>query len=144
MLSKKLMVLLAAVVVTMLGSAVPAVAQNVPTPAKTTVYIPEQTVGRFHVPQGGGTLSCSGSPYTAPSGTCTPLGKGQIADGQVCDRPTIVTVFGSTQLSAFECHVPTSPTQFDLHDLASPDSSPTQDLTPAPNITLAGPKVTRS
>jgi len=141
MLSKKSMVLLAAVVVTMLGSAVPAVAQNVPTPAKTTVYIPEQTVGKFHVPKGGGTLSCSGSPYTAPSGTCTPLGKGQIADGQVCDTPTIVTVFGSTQLSAFECHVPT---QFDLHDLASPDSSPTQDLTPAPNITLAGPKVTRS
>ena len=140
MLSKKLMVLLAAVVVTMLGSAVPAVAQNVPTP-KTTVYIPEQTVGKLHVPQGGGTLSCSGSPYTAPSGSCTPLGKGQIADGQVCDTPTIVTVFGSTQLSAFECHVPT---QFDLHDLASPDSSPTQDLTPAPNITLAGPKVTRS
>jgi hypothetical protein len=126
MLSKKLMVLLGAVLAMVLGSAAPAVAQNASTPAKTTVFVPAQTAGSYRVPDSGGTLSCSGTPYSAPSGTCTPVGNGMVADGQVCDTPTAVTVYGSTQLSAFECHAPTSPTQFDLHDITSPDASPTQ------------------
>jgi hypothetical protein len=131
MLSKKLMVLLGAVLAMVLGSAVPAVAQdaatpaqnaatpaqnaatpaqNASTPAKTTVFVPAQTAGNYRVPDPGGTLSCSGTPYSAPSGTCTPAGNGMVANGQVCDTPTTVTVYGSTQLSAFECHAPTSPT----------------------------------
>src|SRR5437588_3427055 len=107
MLKKKLMVLLAAVLAMMLTSSVPAVAQqNLPTPAKSTVFVPAQSAGSYTVPDPGDTLSCSGTPYSAPSGTCTPVGKGMIAEGQVCDTPTTLTVFGSTQLSAFECHAP--------------------------------------
>jgi hypothetical protein len=103
---KKKLVLVTAVVAMVVGITVPAAAQNVPNPPQTTVYVPEQTVGSLHVPQSGGTLSCSGTPYTAPSGTCTPLGNGMVAEGQLCDIPTTVTFFGSTQLSAFECHTP--------------------------------------
>ena len=117
------MVLLAAVLAMVLASSVPAVAQqgvgdtapaapqqSTPAPATTTVLVPAQTAGNYTVPDPGGTLSCTGTPYTSPSGTCTPVGKGMVAEGQVCDTPTAVTVFGTTQLSAFECHAPTSPT----------------------------------
>ena len=125
MLKKKLMVLLAAVLAMMLTSSVPAVAQqNGSAPAKSTVFVPAQSAGSYTVPDPGGTLSCSGTPYSAPSGTCTPVGKGMIAEGQVCDTPTTVTVFGSTQLSAFECHAPAT--------------------TSAPNLTLVGPKVIKT
>jgi hypothetical protein len=149
MLSKKWVVL--AVMLTMvLGIAVPAVAQVGSAPQKTTtVFVPPQTLDagghQYRVPPPGGTLACSGAPYTAPSGTCTPLGDGMPDPGLVCDIPARVLTFGILPLSAFECHTAsTSPTQFDLHDITSPDASPTQDVTPAPNITLTGPKVTRS
>ena len=123
MFRTKLMVLLllAAVLAMVLGGTVPAVAQNSSTPARTTVFVPAQTAGDLRVPDPGGTLSCSGTPYSAPSGTCTPLGNGMIAEGQVCDTPTTVTVFGSIQLSAFECHAP--------------------NTTSTPDITLVGPRV---
>jgi hypothetical protein len=125
MLKKKLMVLLAAVLAMVLGSSVPAVAQqNGSAPAKNTVFVPAQSVGSYTVAEPGGTLSCTGTPYSAPSGTCTPLGVGMIAEGQVCDTPTTVTVFGTTQLSAFECHAP--------------------DATSAPDLTLVGPRVVRT
>ena len=107
--------------VLLLATTTPAAAQNASTPAKITVFVPAQTAGNYRVPDPGGTLSCSGTPYSAPSGTCTPVGNGMVADGQVCDTPTTVTVYGSTQLSAFECHAP--------------------DTTSAPNITLVGPRV---
>ncbi len=123
MLRKKLMVvlLLAAMLAMVLGGTVPAVAQNSSAPVRTIVFVPAQTAGDLRVPDPGGTLSCSGTPYSAPSGTCTPLGSGMIAEGQVCDTPTTVTVFGSIQLSAFECHAP--------------------NTTSAPDITLVGPRV---
>ncbi len=128
LMKKKLMVVLlaATLVATMLATSVPAVAQQNASNPAVTVFVPAQTAGNYTVPDPGGTLSCTGAPYTAPSGTCTPVGKGMVAEGQVCDTPTAVTVFGTTQLSAFECHAPTSPTQFDLHDVTSPDASPTQ------------------
>jgi hypothetical protein len=128
LIKKKLMVLLLAgmLVAMMLATSVPAVAQQNASNPAVTVFVPAQSAGSYTVPDPGGTLSCTGSPYTAPSGTCTPVGKGMIAEGQVCDTPTAVTVFGTTQLSAFECHAPTSSSQFDLHDVTSPDASPTQ------------------
>jgi hypothetical protein len=125
MSKKKLIVLLGAVLAMVLGSSIPAVAQqgvggtapaapqqSASAPAaKTTVFVPAQSVGSYTVAEPGGTLSCTGTPYSAPSGTCTPVGKGMVAEGQVCDTPTAVTVFGTTQLAAFECHAPTtSPT----------------------------------
>jgi len=115
---------LAAVLAMVLASSVPAVAQqgvggttapaapqqSAPAPATTNVFVPAQKADSYTVPDPGGTLSCTGTPYTAPSGTCTPAGKGMVAEGQTCDTPTTVTVFGTTQLSAFECHAPTSST----------------------------------
>jgi hypothetical protein len=109
------------IIVLLLATATPTVAQNASAPAKSTVFVPAQTVGNYSVPEPGGTLSCTGTPYSAPSGTCTPLGSGMIAEGQVCDTPTAVTVFGTTQLSAFVCHAP--------------------DATSAPDLTLVGPRV---
>jgi hypothetical protein len=122
LMKKKLMVLLAATLVaTVLATSVPAVAQQNASNPAVTVFVPAQTAGNYTVPDPGGTLSCTGTPYTAPSGTCTPAGKGMVAEGQVCDTPTAVTVFGTTQLSAFECHAP--------------------DTSSAPNLTLVGPRV---
>jgi hypothetical protein len=122
LMKKKLMVLLAATLVaTVLATSVPAVAQQNASNPAVTVFVPAQTAGNYTVPDPGGTLSCTGTPYTAPSGTCTPAGKGMVAEGQVCDTPTSVTVFGTTQLSAFECHAP--------------------DTGSAPNLTLVGPRV---
>jgi len=122
-MKKKSMVLLlaAALVAMLLATSVPAVAQQNASNPAVSVFVPAQQSGSYTVPDPGGTLSCTGTPYTAPSGTCTPLGKGMIAEGQVCDTPTAVTVFGTTQLSAFECHAP--------------------DTGSAPNLTLAGPRV---
>ena len=122
LMKKKLMVLLAATLVaTVLATSVPAVAQQNASNPAVTVFVPAQTAGNYTVPDPGGTLSCTGTPYTAPSGTCTPVGKGMVAEGQVCDTPTAVTVFGTTQLSAFECHA--------------------ADTGSAPNLTLVGPRV---
>jgi len=122
----RLVLVVVTMMVLLLVAASPTVAQQNASNPAVSVFVPAQQSGSYTVPDPGGTLSCTGTPYTAPSGTCTPLGKGMIAEGQVCDTPTAVTVFGTTQLSAFECHAPTSATQFDLHDVTSPDASPTQ------------------
>src|ERR671939_122247 len=80
---------------------VPAVAQVAPAATQTIRYVPPQNVDSFTVPDPGGTLSCSGAPFTAPSGTCTSLGA-----GPVCDVPTTVLASEVVRLSAFECHAP--------------------------------------
>jgi hypothetical protein len=112
MLSKKWM-LLAVMLVMVLGIAVPAVAQVGSAPQKTTVFVPPQTLDagghQYRVPPPGGTLACSGAPYTAPSGTCTPLGDGTPDPGLVCDIPARVLTFGILPLSAFACHTASAP-----------------------------------
>ena len=130
MLRKKLM-LLAAMLAMVLGIAVPAVAQvGGSAPPQTTVYVPPQVleVGghQYRVSPPGGTLACSGEPYTAPSGTCTPLGDRMLDPSLVCNIPARVLAFGILPLSAFVCHTA---------------SAPEQEITPAPSITLVGPKV---
>ena len=102
--------LLAAMLTMVLGITIPAAAQVAPIAAPTIVFVPAQSVGDVRVPEPGGTLSCSGEPFTAPSppGTCTSLGAGLVADGLVCDTLTTVLAFGVIPLSAFECHTPST------------------------------------
>ena len=128
MLRKKLM-LLAAMLAMVLGIAVPAVAQvGGSAPPQTTVYVPPQILdagGRqYRVSPPGGTLACSGAPYTAPSGSCTPLGDRTPDPGLVCDMPANVLLFGVLQLSAFACHTSSAP-----------------ETTPASDVILVGPRV---
>jgi hypothetical protein len=107
MLNRKLM-LLAAMLAMVLGIAVPAMAQVGSVPQYTTVFVPAQTLDvgghQYKVSPPGGTLACSGAPYTAPSGSCTPLGARTPDPGLVCDMPASVLAFGVLQLSAFACH----------------------------------------
>ena len=98
--------LLAAVLMMVVWITVPAVAQVAPAATQTILYVPPQNVDSFTVPDPGGTLSCSGAPFTAPSGTCTSLGAGPPGAGLVCDVPTTVLAFEVVRLSAFECHAP--------------------------------------
>ena len=130
MLRKRLMVLvlLAVVLAMVLGIAVPAVAQvggSAP-PQTTTVYVPPQIIDagghQYRVSPPGGTLACSGAPYTAPSGTCTPLGDRRPDPGLICDMPANVLAFGILPLSAFACHT-------------------ASETTPASDIILIGPRV---
>jgi hypothetical protein len=105
---RKLM-LLAAMLAMVLGIAVPAVAQvGGSAPPQTTVYVPPQILDagghQYRVSSPGGTLACSGAPYTAPSGSCTPLGDRTPDPGLVCDMPAKVLAFGTLPLSAFACH----------------------------------------
>jgi hypothetical protein len=97
---------LLAAVMMMVGITVPAMAQVAPAATQTIVFVPSQTVYNLTVPDPGGTLSCSGAPFTAPSGTCTSLGAGPPGAGLVCDVPSTVLAFEVVQLSAFECHAP--------------------------------------
>ena len=114
MLRKKLMVLLLAAVLAMVsGICLPATAQvGGSAPPQTTVYVPPQIleVGghQYRVSPPGGTLACSGTPYTAPSGTCTPLGDRMPDPSLVCDMPARVLAFGILPLSAFECYTPST------------------------------------
>jgi hypothetical protein len=98
--------LLAAVLMMVVWITVPAVAQVAPAATQIILYVPSQNVDNFTVPDPGGTLSCSGAPFTAPSGTCTSLGAGPPGAGLVCDVPTTVLAFEVVRLSAFECHAP--------------------------------------
>ncbi len=116
MLRKKLMVLvlLAVVLAMVMGTTIPAAAQvggSAP-PQTTTVYVPPQIleVGghQYRVSPPGGTLACSGTPYTAPSGTCTPLGDRMPDPSLVCNIPARVLAFGILPLSAFECYTPST------------------------------------
>src|ERR671933_2844950 len=128
MLRKKLM--LPAVILAMgLGSAAPALAQQVGSaPPQTTLFVPPQTINagghQYTVHPPGGTLACSGEPYTAPSGTCTPLGNTTPDPGLACDVPARFLAFGILPLSAFACHTASAP-----------------ETTPGSDIILVGPKV---
>jgi hypothetical protein len=121
-------VLLGVMLAMVLGIAVPAVAQVGSAPQNTTVFVPAQTLDvgghQYRVSPPGGTLACSGAPYTAPSGTCTPLGNRAPDPGLVCDMPTSVLAFGVLQLSAFACH-----------------TSSASGTTPASDIIVIGPRV---
>jgi hypothetical protein len=111
--------LMAAVLMMVAGITVPAVAQVTPAATQTIVFIPPQTVDSITVHVPGGTLSCSGAPFTAPSGTCTSLGDGPPGSGLVCDIPTTVLAFELVRLSAFECHAPdTAPAPIDLENIS--------------------------
>jgi len=118
--------LLAAMLAMVLGIAVPAVAQVGSAPQNTTVFIPAQTLDvgghQYKVSPPGGTLACSGAPYTAPSGSCTPLGARSPDPGLVCDMPANVLAFGVLQLSAFACHT-------------------SSDTSPASDVIVVGPRV---
>jgi hypothetical protein len=122
MLRKKLMVLLAAVLAMVSGVSSPAAAQVGPAPGPTTVFVPPQIIDagghQYRVRSPGGTLACSGAPFTTPSGTCTPLGDRAPDPGLVCDSPARVLAFGVLPLSAFACHTP---------------SVPETEITPAPS-----------
>ena len=100
--------LLAAMLAMMLGIAVPALAQVGSAPQGTTVFVPAQTLDvgghQYKVAPPGGTLACTGAPYTAPTGSCTPLGARTPDPGLVCDMPASVLAFGVLQLSAYACH----------------------------------------
>jgi hypothetical protein len=91
-----------------LGIAVPAAAQVGSAPPQTTLFVPPQTINagghQYTVHPPGGTLACSGEPYTAPSGTCTPLGNRTPDPGLACDVPVRFLAFGILPLSAFACH----------------------------------------
>ena len=103
------MLLLAAVLTMVLGITLPAVAQQgaPAAPQLIILFVPPQNVGNFTVPEPGGILSCSGEPFTAPSGSCTSLGVGMPDPSlAVCDIPASVLAFGVVWLSAFECHAP--------------------------------------
>ena len=110
MLRKKLMLLmvLVAVLAMVVGSTIPVAAQVGPAPQNTTLYVPPQTINagghNYTVDPPGGTLACSGAPYTAPSGTCTPLGNRMPDPGLACDVPVRFLAFGILPLSAFACH----------------------------------------
>ena len=121
MLRKKLTVLLAAVLAMVLGISVPAAAQVSTAPTSTTVFVPPQIIDtgghQYRVRSPGGTLACSGAPFTTPSGSCTPLGDRTPDPGLVCDIPASVLAFGVLQLSAFACHT---------------SSVPETEITPAP------------
>ena len=117
----------AAVVAMVLGITVPAAAQvGGSASQQTTVFVLPQTIEagghQYRVPPPGGTLACSGAPYTAPSGTCTPLGDRKPDPGLVCDMPARVLAFGILPLSAFACHT-------------------ASETTPASDIILIGPRV---
>src|SRR5919202_815004 len=133
MLRKKLMVLLvllAVVLAMVIGTTIPAAAQvggSAP-PQTTTVYVPPQILDagghQYRVSSPGGTLACSGAPYTAPSGSCTPLGDRTPDPGLVCDMPANVLAFGVLPLSAFACH-----------------TSSASETSPASDVILVGPRV---
>ncbi len=110
MLSRKLM-LPAVMLAMVLGIAVPALAQVSPSP-KTTLFIPAQSIDagghKYTVHPPGGTVACSGEPYTAPSGTCTPLGNRTPDPSLACDVPARFLAFGILPLSAFECYTPST------------------------------------
>jgi hypothetical protein len=115
MLRKRLMalLLLAVVLAMVVGTTMPATAQlGGSAPPQTTVFVPPQTLDvgghQYKVSPPGGTLACSGASYTAPSGTCTPLGDRTPNPGLVCDIPARVLAFGILPLSAFECHTPST------------------------------------
>jgi hypothetical protein len=111
--------LLAAVLMMVTGITVPAVAQVASAATQTIVYVPPQAADSFTVPDPGGTLSCSGAPFTAPSGTCTSLGDGPPGSSLVCDIPTTVLAFEVVRLSAFECRAPdTTPGPVDLENIS--------------------------
>ena len=111
--------LLMAVLIMVAGFAVPAVAQVAPAATQTIVFVPPQTVDSFAVRDPGGTLACSGAPFTAPSGTCTSLGAGPPGSGLVCDIPTTVLAFDTVRLSAFECHtLDTTSAPVDLENIS--------------------------
>ena len=109
MLSRKWM-LPAVMLAMVLGIAAPALAQQVGSgPQKTTaLFIPAQSIDagghKYTVHPPGGTVACSGEPYTAPSGTCTPLGNRMPDPGLACDVPVRFLAFGILPLSAFACH----------------------------------------
>ena len=126
MLRKKLM-LLAVMLAMVLGIAVPAVAQVSPS-QNTILFVPAQSLDagghKYTVDPPGGTLACSGEPYTAPSGTCTPLGNRMPDPGLACDVPVRFLAFGILPLSAFACHTASAP-----------------ETTSGSDIILIGPKV---
>ena len=126
MLSRKLM-LPAVMLAMVLGIAVPAVAQVGPS-QNTILFIPAQSIDagghKYTVHPPGGTVACSGEPYTAPSGTCTPLGNRMPDPGLACDVPVRFLAFGILPLSAFACHTASAP-----------------ETTSGSDIILIGPKV---
>ena len=107
MLSRKWM-LPAVMLAMVLGITVPALAQVNPGPQNTILFIPPQSIDagghKYTVHPPGGTVACSGEPYTAPSGTCTPLGNRMPDPGLACDVPVRFLAFGILPLSAFACH----------------------------------------
>ena len=134
----------AAVVAMVLGITVPAVAQvGGSAPPQTTVYVPPQILdagGRqYRVSSPGGTLACSGAPYTAPSGSCTPLGDRTPDPGLACDMPASVLVFGTLPLSAFACHTASAPETTPTSTVTTPDSTGPADVVNRQFVTTDGP-----
>ena len=143
MLSRKLM-LLAAMLAMVLGIAVPAVAQvGGSTPPQTTVYVPPQTLDagghQYRVSPPGGTLACSGAPYTAPSGSCTPLGDRKPDPGLVCDMPARVLAFGILPLSAFSCHTASETETIPASTATTPTSTGPADVVNRQFVITDGP-----
>jgi hypothetical protein len=88
---------------------------------RITLFVPEQTVGFVQVPPGGGTVSCTGTPFvlfvdgmTGPTsgGTCDFERFGAPGGNLVCDDPTtlFIRILGGgipdIPISAFICSVP--------------------------------------
>jgi hypothetical protein len=114
--SRVAVVVAVGVMAIVLGFAVLAQAQE-----RTTLFVPEQTVGFVQVPPGGATVSCTGTPFvlfvdgvTGPTsgGTCDFERFGAPGGNLVCDDRTTLFIrllgggVADIPISAFVCSVP--------------------------------------
>ncbi|HZB81959.1 MAG TPA: hypothetical protein VE288_03815 [Rubrobacteraceae bacterium] len=136
MLGRKWM-LPAVMLAMVLGIAVPALAQVSP-PPQTTLFIPPQSIDagghKYTVDPPGGTVACSGEPYTAPSGTCAPLGNRMPDPGLACDVPVRFLAFGILPLSAFACHTASAPETTPASTGTTPASTGTTPTSTDPDV----------